>query len=563
MKASAKRQNGILFYRTAACLLLFLTLSLSHVFAADREVEMFTKGYQYLFSFNPDMAAQTFREFLREFPRSSARDAAQFWLGKALIALGSYAEAEQMFLAISREFPESPFLSFIDNELAEVAKARYYVTGKGRSVTVPGAENLQSENERSATEKDRQAAQSPDERDHLISEAEKTLTEKNRTEIDADRRSELPGNADQKQHARDSLLLKITELEEQIWQKEAALSDAKKVQENSRREAEQERKIADALRADIARLSQIELIFKELWGSYEEVISDADQTAAILRENKITGYDKQPPEMKTDLPHLAEQSTAGEQSPLLLQEGQPSFQSDSAQNEILLIRGKTYTLPQIIHDVSASQHTIEKLGIQEPVWRTGNPIDDFINEQLLSEEAANSGAMLDEKKYQKKVSQYKLAADEADYLRKLMIIGIFIDKTYRDPAAELFIEILTVEYQNETASQKAMTAADLQKAAKSGISFEDIQKTHHESVIFSRMSVDEFTSRYRNKSQIIGKLNFLTEETAVMWSEKGYMVIKPITGHKQIDPFAELPKEEEDKIRSFLSGYIADLRKNM
>jgi hypothetical protein len=621
MEALTMQPNCINICRSAACFLLFLALSLSPVFAADRETDMFSKGYEYLFSFKPDKAAETFRAFLREFPHSSARDAAQFWLGKALIALGSYAEAEQLFLDIKRRFPESPFLSFIDNELTDIAKARSSITGKDGRETAAAAENVQSDDEHKAAEKDRRIEQVIEERDRmralleeekkavrehqlrisdletkesllrkqyaeaeaklqriadmenslrqirdergkLLSEAEKLLTEKNRTEIDSAQSREQPDNSDQKRHARDSLLLKISELEHQVWQKEAELSEVNKAQENLRREAEQEKKSTDALRAEITRLHQIELIFKELWQSYEEVISDADQNSAIRRE-KITEHEARQPEITNALPQLKEQSTAGEQSPLPLQEGRLSFQPDSAQNEVLLIRGKAYTLAQIIHAVSVSEHAMEKLGIREPIWRTGNPLDDFINEQLLSDEASRSGAMPDEKECQEAVNHYNLAADEADYLRKLMIIGSFIEKTYKDAAPELSIEILTVHYKNGTSSQKTVTAADLQKAARSGMSFEEIQKKYRDSVTFSRLRVDEFKSRYKDKRQIIGKLNFLSEETAVIWSEKGYMVIKPIAGHRQFDLFVGFPKEGEEEIRSFLSGYIAELRKSM
>jgi len=611
----------MLICRAAACFLLFFSLSFSPVSAADREAEMFTKGYEYLFSFNPEKAAQTFRVFLGEFPHSSARDAAQFWLGKALIALGSYAEAEQMFLDIKREFPESPFLSFVDRELAEIAKARSSLTGKEGKEIAPPAENIQSVEEYTAAEKDRQIAQISDERDRmktlleeekkavrehqlrisdletkesllrkqyaeaeaklqkiadmentlrqirderdrLVSEAQKLRTEKNRAEVDTARGREQSGNFEQYQHARDSLLLKISELEHQVWQKEAELFEGKEVQEKLRQEAEQERKSTDALRADIARLSQIELIFKELWKSYEEVISDADQNSVILRE-KIAEHEARQPEITKALTQLREPSSAEEQPPLTQQERQVSFHPDSAQNEVLLIRGKQYTLPQIIRAVSASTHAIEKLSIQEPVWRTGNPLDDFINEELLSEEAAGSGSMPDEEGYQETVNHYKLSADEADYLRKLMIIGSFIEKIYKDAAPELSIEILTVHHKNSNSSQNTVSAADLQKAARSGMSFEEIQKIYRDSVNFSRLRVDEFTSRYKDKSQIVGKLNFLSEETAVIWSEKGYMVIKPMARQKKFNPFSVVPKEEEEGMRSFLSGYIVELRKSM
>ncbi|MDP2157382.1 MAG: tetratricopeptide repeat protein, partial [Nitrospirota bacterium] len=92
--------------------------------ASERETELFNKGYEYLFSYKPDKAAETFRLFLKEFPESSARDAAMFWLGKTLISMKLYSEAELTFQAIQNEFPDSPFIVFIDIEMEEIARVR-------------------------------------------------------------------------------------------------------------------------------------------------------------------------------------------------------------------------------------------------------------------------------------------------------------------------------------------------------------------------------------------------------------------------------------------------------
>ena len=123
--------------RVTAWFLLVLFLSHAPGSADDRETEMFNAGYEYLFSFKPEKAAETFRAFLKEFPESSARDAAMFWLGKTLVSLKSYAEAEQTFRTIKQEFPESPFVSFIDNALEEIAKQRSSGPVKGPAVFPP------------------------------------------------------------------------------------------------------------------------------------------------------------------------------------------------------------------------------------------------------------------------------------------------------------------------------------------------------------------------------------------------------------------------------------------
>ncbi|MBI5846596.1 MAG: tetratricopeptide repeat protein [Nitrospirae bacterium] len=78
--------------------------------APELEIKLFNKGYEYLFSYKPEQAAETFRIFLKEFPESSIRDAAMFWLGKTLISTKHYSEAELTFRTIQKEFPDSPFM---------------------------------------------------------------------------------------------------------------------------------------------------------------------------------------------------------------------------------------------------------------------------------------------------------------------------------------------------------------------------------------------------------------------------------------------------------------------
>lgn len=687
MEPLITRPYCIRICRTTAWFMLVLLLSYTPGSADDRETEMFNAGYEYLFSFKPEKAAETFRAFLKEFPGSSARDAAMFWLGKTLVSLKSYAEAEQTFLAIKQEFPESPFVSFIDNEMEEIAKQRS--SGPVKEPAAPPPSKTVSEGElvfpesdtrivqimaerdglRAALEEEKRSAaelhqsnadlmakgsvqaKQLEEREKLSAEAEKLRAEKNRMEKERDEARQQLREYNQQQSAGDSPILRISELEQQVWQKDTELAQAKEMQEKLRLQSEQDRKAAEDLRSEIARLKDSEKESKALLakaserqstektgsagtsksreeataeaGKYREQvdllqaenrelsskIEDMEQQAeqrirdmkilnAYLTKQMFTGKEgpKQTPaqipspelealrtelnEEKKQAADLKEKMAAAEsreadlkkqiaslkeQKPLPTQhpETKQPVQTPSPQTAVIAIKGTQYPLSAVVAAVTASDRALAKLGITAPVWRSGDLLEDFINEQLLSDEAIKTGALPDEKKYQDTAGRLKLVADETAYLRKFMLISTLIDRDFKGSASELFIETLTVDFRSGDASAKTVLATDLQKAARAGKSFEEIQKMHRDSVKFSRLTVDDFAKRHKDKSQIIKKLNFANGETIVMWSEKGYMLIKPVTLSKRFDPFADISKEDRDKIKTFLSGYIAELRKNM
>src|SRR4030065_1377362 len=81
---------------TAAFFTVILIIA-SNSYASYQEFELFEQGYEYYLSYQPEKAAETFRIFLKEFPLSSAKDAAMFWLGKSLIQLKSFSEEKEVF----------------------------------------------------------------------------------------------------------------------------------------------------------------------------------------------------------------------------------------------------------------------------------------------------------------------------------------------------------------------------------------------------------------------------------------------------------------------------------
>lgn len=385
------------------CLLIIVISSLAFILmlgrgtasASDRETELFNKGYEYLFSYKPDKAAEIFRLFLEEFPDSSARDAAMFWLGKTLISTKSYSEAELMFQTIQKEFPDSPFIVFIVLEMKELAKQRSTI--------------------------------------------------------------------------------------------------------------EEERKKTAELKS---------------------------QQASIREE---------------------------QDRPQILRDTPSAPQLDP--NAVVRIGSRDYPLARIIdYHVSASL-VFKRFGIKDIAWRTGNPLDDFISEELLFLEAKKANITIDAKKQKEIAESQKLSAAEKDYIEKFMTIAGYIDTQYIDVPPQHRVETLSVDYRPGDAASKTVLATDLQKAAREGISFEEIARTYPDRVRFSSLTPQDFSTKYKEKSQLLQKLNFLNEETVVIWSDKGYMLIKPITDRVHFNPFEELSTQKKEKLKAFLKQWLAEHRK--
>ena len=119
---------GTLFRRNLSkltfCMLLICILLFDGTAEASyREFELFDHAYYSYLSYRPEKAVEEFRIFLEEFPDSSAKDAALFWLAKSLLQIKSIEEAKKTFAYVREQFPESPFIRCIAKELETIGNA--------------------------------------------------------------------------------------------------------------------------------------------------------------------------------------------------------------------------------------------------------------------------------------------------------------------------------------------------------------------------------------------------------------------------------------------------------
>ncbi len=197
-----------------------------------------------------------------------------------------------------------------------------------------------------------------------------------------------------------------------------------------------------------------------------------------------------------------------------------------------------------------SSYVLNKLGIREVLWSSGNSQEDLINETMLYEEAKKLNLTPDTNEHKGIVEKYKFDRDQADFLYRYMTIFVFINAKLTDLPTEDVIEQLMVRYDEENKYTKIVLASELQAQAKSGMSFEEIYNLYPELVTFEIAKFEDLEKNIREKVRQIP-----VGGIGVIWSEEGYRILKPTSRKLSLKPFQELQPVAKEKIK----GYINDL----
>jgi hypothetical protein len=197
-----------------------------------------------------------------------------------------------------------------------------------------------------------------------------------------------------------------------------------------------------------------------------------------------------------------------------------------------------------------SSYVLNKLGIREVLWRSGNSREDLINEKMLYEEAKKLNITADTNEYKDIVEKYKFNADQADFLYRYMTIFAFINAKLTDLPTEDVIEQLIVRYDEENKYTKIVIASELQTQAKNGMSFEEIYNLYPDLITFEIEKFEELGKDIQEKVRQIPVAGI-----GVVWSEEGYRILKPASRTLSLKPFQELQPAVKEKIR----GHINDL----
>ncbi len=440
--------------REALALIAALLLWVSETHASYQEFELFDKGYEYYLSYQPEKAVEIFTVFLKEFPESSAKDAALFWLGKSLIHVKSFDEARKAFSRLQDEFPESHFIPHLKRELETLGAAAIKKTGAGGELA-----------------KSRDACE--------------------------------PAKAVD---------------ETKIYFIEGEMAKAVEERDKLRLLFEEEKKKAGDMRARIAEFEK---------GAAESRIFLAKQ-----EEERKKMADEMERERK-DVPRGYEASG-------------------------VRIKEKRYTTLQVIDSMVNSSSAMVKSGIREVPWRSGNIYEDFINEQVLFDEAKRVNVVADAGKVNELAGEFKLTGDEAEYLGRYLVISNLIDRKIKSIPEERVVESLEVQYTVSDKQGKVTLATELQGQAREGKAFEEIASAFPDKVRFSVIGFQELQGWIKERIELLKD-----GEISVVWTRDGYMILKPVMKKVSYRPFEEIRPGTKSEISAFVRAWIEALKKEI
>ena len=402
-----KNISKLTFYTLFACIVLFDGTA----YASYREVELFDHAYQSYLSYQPEEAVKEFRVFLGEFPDSSAKDAALFWLAKSLLQIKSIEEAKKLFADIKEQFPESPYSHYAGKEMETIVNASdehgsVKVTANAETVKKPA-------------------------------DQEKPV---------------IPGESSNQQ----------------------ALD-----------------------------CSDIQMESAKLQGLFDEEMAKTD-----VLQRRV---------------------------------------SELEQRESYIIN---------------SAIVLDRIGIHDVLWRTSNIFEDIENEQLLYEQATSLNITADEKRYRELIETYQLNENQADYLKRYLVICEFLTTRMIDMTEERIVESLTVRYKTIIYKEDGpidtlLLASELQTYARNGMSLEDIHALYPDASKFARVRVQDLEGGMKDKISY-----FQNDETGVFWTEDGFMIIRLVSHNAfPCNPVEYKQSQAKNKIRNFITELTEEKKK--
>lgn len=446
------RKLNTIFKKTAAAIVaVVVMIPVSSGYASQREIDLFDKAYESYLSYQPEKAVEAFKELLREFPESSARDVTMFWLGKSLIGTRSFDAARRVFSELKEQFPESPLIAHVERERELIEEAE-----------------RQGTRERSTVK----ASESKEERDNV-------------------------------------------KVESGIRNLERDLSTA--MEEKKRLEGlmEEERRKAVAISEKLAEIEKREAELKTLLAGFEE------RQKRSSRE--VDRYQQQPKDLEV----------------------------------AVTIGDRRYSGQDVINFMASSSLVISRLGVRDVPWRSGNILEDFIDERVLADEARRANVSPDVTMRNEIIRRFNFTVEEADYLDTYLTIAELLDRKVKSMPEERVVQSLTVSYTEADKHEKVALAAELQGEAKAGRSFEEISRLFRGKAKFSVMRFQELQGWVKDRIELLRD-----GEISVVWTKDGYMILKPVLKRPSLGLLEE-DQGRRNEIRAHVREWTEELRKGV
>ncbi|MCG2721053.1 MAG: hypothetical protein L6290_03410 [Thermodesulfovibrionales bacterium] len=198
---------------------------------------------------------------------------------------------------------------------------------------------------------------------------------------------------------------------------------------------------------------------------------------------------------------------------------------------------------------------LTRLGIQAVPWKTGNSQEEKETERLLYEKARSLKITGETKQLQDLINQHKFDAKQQDSLKRFLAVSEYIDQRLKRLPEEEVIESLIVTYEEANRYTKIVLARELQENAKKGMSFEDIYKLYPDMMRYQVVPSQQMDIRIRDKIS-----NLPVGEVGVLWSQDGYMILKPVLKKLSYDPFRNISPEMQVRIKTLVNEWLQEMK---
>jgi hypothetical protein len=202
-----------------------------------------------------------------------------------------------------------------------------------------------------------------------------------------------------------------------------------------------------------------------------------------------------------------------------------------------------------------SSYVLTRLDVKDVLWRRGNISEDIENERVLFDEAKKLKIETDPVLYEDLVLKHAFSPGQADYLKRYLAICDLINTKLQSIPEERMVEAIVVKYDEGNKYRKIVISPDLQREARNGVPFEEIQQAYPDLVKVVVTSYDAA------EPDIKDKISYLqNDEIGATWSEDGYTILRSRVKKLSYRPFAEVGAGARDKIKAVIDDLLFALR---
>lgn len=574
-------------------ILILLSLFVTNAYSIS-EHELFNTAYDYYLSYQPEKAIEEFKKFIEKFPNSSAKDGALFWLGKSLMQVGSYEEAEKVFNDLKTEFSNSLYIKFANRELENIEKKKKVILAEKPIEK----EQIVEKKEDAVTKKEIPKSELENVKEKIVTipetkekakeqivtkkpEKEKASSEHIRYIIQAGTFRNKTGANKLSSQLRKlgfrSYIIETTKDQTPLFivtageyeNKDKANESAKKIKKKTGIDViiKDIEKVLIAKAIDKTALKD-ETIKKPLYvkkADSEKIITKPEQeeTKKIVETTKLAKNleEEKTQETKTEI--------TKKESPkeiFIDIKNVPEDTEDIEENfeveEQIKMPIETHTEKKI-EEVAKLDKSFDLYTFPEEyknilklstLWKTGNEEKDLVIKEELIKKANKQNIIFDIASYNKFIKDQNISEKQSETIYKELIIGKLIENELKNLLEETWVEIITVKYTDKDKYTKIVISPELQNQAKSGTKFEEIHKMYPEYTKYIIVTPDKLDVKLKEK---IKYLNI--DEVGVVWDKDGYTIMKLTKKVFDIKNFDNLDQKNKEQIKTYIKQWIENM----